>query len=90
MTVSFGNYLNNHPMNPCNAKEAWPTFGYICPNQFAHINEPIEGTDKQMDFEDARDIARILASRYSMIVAVQVSDDDGEEFETRKYAPKKI
>jgi 3'-phosphoadenosine 5'-phosphosulfate sulfotransferase (PAPS reductase)/FAD synthetase len=53
-------------------------------------DEPIEGTDTQMDFEDARDMARTLANRYGMVVNVSVQDEDDKEFETRKYAPKII
>lgn len=74
---------DNHPNHPANAKEFEPAFGYICPNQFAQIEEHISGLDEQMSADDALARARELAELHRMDVKVELSEEDGFDTQTR-------
>lgn len=81
-----------HPNHPANETDPVFVHGYICPNQFS--DDRFEGVDlgqvdEQLDIDEAKDLARSLANRFNMKVAVEISDEDGWHTETRRFGPKK-
>lgn len=81
-----------HPNHPANATDPVARYAYICPNQFAEVDEKewpkLDGkVDCELDSDEAEAVAQELADSLGIPVTVEIQDEEHDTFDTLTVKP---